>query len=190
MNTWKKQKLQISNNKQDGSVLEENNKYTNLNSFYESKKQSNYVQMNYLKLSKSSLNSQSRKCTSDFTKEPDYIMQLNTLKNTILNRREKVLNAAQNLLMLSSYLQDLCNSLSERKVVNPDVEDTTKTKRKEQEKEKENTNLNINKKVDKSTSPILFSENNPVVRNNLTEMKTTKTNSRDMYTYNPYRNNK
>lgn len=66
--------------------------------------------------------------------------------------------------------------MSGTKVLNPDIENTKTNK---------DTNLNINQKVDKSTSPLLFSESsNPVVINNPTEMKT---NSRDMYTYNPYR---
>lgn len=65
--------------------------------------------------------------------------------------------------------------MSETNVLNPNIENTKTDK---------DTNLNINKKVDKSTSPLLFSESNPVVINNPTEMKI---NSRDMYTYNPYR---
>lgn len=122
MNTWKRQKLQTPDNKHDDLTFnqicfmnskqckttkydnekycqKEQNKYTDFKSLYKSKMQSNCVQMNFLELSKR-FDSSSRKCETDFTKEPDYIVQLNTLKNTILNRRKKVLNVAQNLLML------------------------------------------------------------------------------------------
>ncbi|KAI4492089.1 hypothetical protein M0802_010097 [Mischocyttarus mexicanus] len=198
MNTWKRQKLQAPNNNHDNYVCKEvclinseeyettkrpnekycekeQIKYTDFKDLYNLNMQSKqFIQMNSIESSKH-FSSQSKKCETDFTNEPDYIMQLHTLKSIILNRRKKVLNIAQNLSLLSSHLGDICNTILEKNAINPEMEDTNTNK---------NINLNANKKVDKSTSPLLITESSPAVINNLTEMKT---NSRNMYTYNPYR---
>lgn len=123
MNTWKRQKLETSNYKHENSTFEQiysidsknhkttksantqycqqtQNYYTDFKSLYKLKIQNKQLtQMNSFEIPKY-LDSQSINCEINFTKEPDYIDQLNTLKSIILNRRKKVLKIAKDLLTL------------------------------------------------------------------------------------------
>lgn len=104
MNTWKRQKLETSNYKHENSTFEQiysidsknhkTTKYANTQYSIEIPNTQNSFEIPKY------FDSQSTKCEIDFTKEPDYIDQLNTLKSIILNRRKKVLKIAQDLLTL------------------------------------------------------------------------------------------